>query len=194
LAEQRQHRIARLREMVDRLGEVGIALDAQAILRPALEDHSKAVGRPWIARALVARGYASTVSEAFDRWLGKDRPAFVPRVGAAVEDVIGRIHDAGGVASVAHPGLLDHDDWLPGLVDAGLDAIEAYHTDHPPPMTARYLALADALGVAVTGGSDYHGDDLHGGAVPGSVPLPRDAYDRLVRLSRLNRLKPHSTP
>jgi 3',5'-nucleoside bisphosphate phosphatase len=193
LAEQRRHRIARLREMVDRLGEVGIALDAQAILRPALEDQSKAVGRPWIARALVARGYASTVSEAFDRWLGKDRPAFVPRVGAAVEDVIGRIHDAGGVASVAHPGLLDHDDWLPGLVDAGLDAIEAYHTDHPPPMTARYLALADALGVAVTGGSDYHGDDLHGGAIPGSVPLPRDAYDRLVDLSRLNRLKPHST-
>ncbi len=193
LAEQRQHRTVRLRAMVDRLRQLGVALDANEILRPALEDHAKAVGRPWIARALVARGYASSVSEAFDRWLGKDRPAFVPRVGASIENVIGRIHDAGGVASVAHPGLLDHDEWLPGFVEAGLDAIEAYHTDHSPPLTARYLALADTLGVAVTGGSDYHGDDLHGGAIPGSVPLPREAYDRLVRLSRLHRSKPHTT-
>ena len=89
------------------------------------------------------------------------------------------MHDAGGIASIAHPGLLRHDQWLPALVEAGLDAIEAYHTDHDEPTTARYLAMAGTLGIAVSGGSDYHGDPRHGGRSIGDVSLPRDAYDRL---------------
>jgi 3',5'-nucleoside bisphosphate phosphatase len=189
LAEQRQHRIIRLREMVDRLGELGIVLDADVILQPAIDDPAKAVGRPWIARSLVTAGHVATVNEAFERWLATGRPAFIPRVGPSVDEVIARIHDAGGVASIAHPGLLKRDEWLPEFVESGLDAIEAYHTDHTADMTARYLDLADHLGVAVSGGSDYHADDVHGGSAPGSVSLPQDAFERLVEQAKW--LKPY---
>jgi predicted metal-dependent phosphoesterase TrpH len=180
LADQRRARIERVREMIDRLRTFGIALDADAILQPALDDRSRTAGRPWIARALVAAGHVGTTDAAFSLWLGRGRPAFVPRVGAAPEEVIDRIHAAHGVASIAHPGLLRHDEWLPRFAEAGLDAIEAYHTDHDEYTTARYVDLADRLLVAVSGGSDYHGDRAHGGRSIGSVSLPRKAYERLV--------------
>jgi 3',5'-nucleoside bisphosphate phosphatase len=181
LAEQRRRRVDRVREMIDRLAAFGIHLDADAILQPGLDDASKSVGRPWIARALVAGGHVASVGEAFDRWLSGGRAAFVPRIAARPEEVIARIHDAHGIASVAHPGPLGRDEWLPPLAGAGLDALEAYHTKHDAAATAHYLAMAARLDLAVTGGSDFHGDDSHGGD-PGSVSLPRDAYDRLVAL------------
>jgi predicted metal-dependent phosphoesterase TrpH len=180
LADQRRARIERVRQMIDRLGRLGIALDADAILQPALDDRSRTAGRPWIARALVAAGHVGTTDAAFSLWLGRGRPAFVPRVGAAPEEVIDRIHAAHGIASVAHPGLLQHDEWLPGFADAGLDAIEAYHPSHDQDTTARYVDLADRLRVAVSGGSDYHADQAHGGTSLGAVSLPRTAYERLV--------------
>jgi predicted metal-dependent phosphoesterase TrpH len=182
LADQRRTRIERVREMIDRLTAFGIVLDAAAILQPALDDQSRTAGRPWIARALVAAGHVATTQEAFGLWLGRGRPAFVPRIGVAPEQVIERIHEAHGIASIAHPGLLRRDEWLPRLAEAGLDAIEAYHTDHDAYTTARYVDLADRLAVAVSGGSDYHADRSHGGTSIGSVSLPREAYDRLVQL------------
>jgi predicted metal-dependent phosphoesterase TrpH len=153
-------------------------LDADGILEPAEKDASKAAGRPWIARALVAANHVASVSEAFDKWLSRGRPAFVPRPGVPPEDVIARIHDAGGIASLAHPLLLARDHWLPGFTEAGLDALEAYHSDHGPHATAHYLALAQELGLLVSGGSDYHADDSHAPS-PGSVSLPREAFDAL---------------
>jgi len=179
LADQRRQRIERLRQMVDRLAELGIALDGEAILQPALADSTKSAGRPWIARALVVAGYATNTDEAFARWLTSGKPAFVPRQGASPAEVITRIHAAGGVASLAHPGLVGHDDWIGGLVGEGLDAIEAYHSDHDAAATAHYLAMAAKLGIAVSGGSDYHGDPSHGPARPGAVSLPQAAFDAL---------------
>ena len=167
--------------MIDQLAAHGIALDADAIARPAIDDPRKSAGRPWIAKALVAGGHVTSVSEAFNRWLERSKPAFVPRLGASPEEVIGRIHDAGGVASLAHPVLVAQDEWITTLVPAGLDALEAYHSKHDGPTTARYLALAARLGLAVSGGSDYHGYDTHGPNRPGSVALPADAYERLRR-------------
>ena len=186
LNEQRGHRIDRLRLMIDRLSTFGIVLDAEAILQPARADSSKSAGRPWIARALVAGGHVASIAEAFDRWLAPARPAFVPRIGATPEQVVARVHEAGGIASIAHPGLLARDGWLPQLVEAGLDAIEAYHTDHDEATTARYVALADTLGVAVSGGSDYHGDASHRAKSIGAVSLPRDRYERLKKLKTEN--------
>jgi predicted metal-dependent phosphoesterase TrpH len=181
LAAQRQLRIDRVREMIARLARFGIELDADRILQPARDDASKSAGRPWIARALVAGGYVKNSNEAFAIWLGRGAPAFVPRAGASPADVIARVHEAGGLASIAHPGPLNHDEWLPAFVDAGLDAIEAYHTDHNAAATAKYLALADRLGIAVTGGSDFHDDPVHGAAL-GGVTLPREQYEKLKRL------------
>jgi predicted metal-dependent phosphoesterase TrpH len=183
LSEQRQRRIDRISRMIARLADLGMRLDADAILKPALDDPGKSVGRPWIARALIAAGYVKTTNEAFSSWLARGRPAFMAREAAAPDEVIARIHDAGGLASMAHPGLVGRDEWIPGFVSAGLDAIEAYHSNHDPAATARYRAMAERLGLAVSGGSDYHADESHGAPHPGSVSLPREAYDRLVRLT-----------
>lgn len=182
LAAQRQYRIERVREMIARLVPHGIALDAEAILRPGVTDTGKAAGRPWIARALVAGGHVPNIAEAFNRWLARGRPAFVPRTGASPEEVFARIHAAGGIASLAHPVLLEHDEWIPAYAEAGLDALEAYHSDHHETTTARYLQMARALNLGVSGGSDYHADDAHGGGGPGRVSLPRKYYEGLCRL------------
>jgi 3',5'-nucleoside bisphosphate phosphatase len=185
LAAQRRSRIDRVREMIHRLTAHGMPLDADSVLRPGLDDPARAAGRPWIARAMVAAGHVRDVNEAFDQWLSRGRPGFVPRTGPGVEAVIERVHDAGGVASLAHPVLMKHDDWIPAFARDGLDAIEAYHADHDQAATTRYLAFAADLNLLVTGGSDYHADDKHGGAGPGSVSLPREHYERLVaRASR----------
>jgi 3',5'-nucleoside bisphosphate phosphatase len=180
LAGQRRSRLERVREMITRLKTFNIHLDADAILRPGLEDVSISAGRPWIARALVEARYVASTTEAFERWLGRGRPAFIPRAGAAPAAVFDEIHAAGGVASLAHPGLYQHDEWIAGFVESGLDAIEAYHSRHDSGATAMYLQLADRLGLVVSGGSDYHGDPSHGPALPGSVSLPQPAFDRLA--------------
>ncbi len=185
LAEQRQTRIDRVRLMVDKLATLGVHVDVDAILAPALADPRKSAGRPWIARALVAAGVVASTDEAFERWLGRGRPAFVARDGAAPPEVIERIHDAGGIASLAHPGLLKRDEWIPGFAGAGLDALEAYHSRHDAAATAHYAALAAQLGVAVSGGSDFHADEAHGPAAPGAVSLPAAEYQRLTALNRI---------
>lgn len=180
LAEQRARRLTRVRAMIERLAALGMPLHADAILKPGIDDPARTVGRPAIARALIAAGYVADTNEAFERWLSHGRPAYVPREAATPEDVFARIHDAGGLASLAHPGLLRHDDWIPGFAAAGLDALEVYHTDHDESVTARYFDLARRHGLAISGGSDYHADEVHGGRGPGSVTLPRQHYDELL--------------
>lgn len=179
LAEQRRRRIDRVREILGRLAAHGIALDADAILAPGLADTGTAVGRPWVARALVEAGHVTSTDEAFERWLSRGRPAFVPRAGASPLDVIARLHEAGGLASLAHPGLTAVDEWIPEFVDAGLDAIEVYHSAHDAATTGRYLQMAARFNVLITGGSDFHGDPSHGPVSPGSVTLPPEAFARL---------------
>ena len=194
LAEQRLRRVDRVRRMIDRLASSGIRLDADVILAPGIEDSTRSVGRPWIARALVAAGHVRNTNEAFDRWLSKGRPAFVPRAAAAPAEVIARLHEAGGIASMAHPGLMGLDDRIPEFAAAGLDAIEVYHTKHDDKAVARYRALADRLDLAMSGGSDFHADDMHGGLGPGSVALPRQAFDGLQRRAVLRRSQLADSP
>jgi 3',5'-nucleoside bisphosphate phosphatase len=179
LAEQRQRRVDRVGRMIAKLAALGIPLDAGAILGPALAQPGSSIGRPAIARALVGAGYVADTNEAFSIWLSRGRPGFVARDGAAPEDVIAQIHAAGGIASLAHPGLLRRDEWIAGLAAAGLDALEAYHTQHDEVATGRYRAVAITHGLAVTGGSDYHGDESHGAPHPGSVSLPEREFQQL---------------
>ena len=179
LSEQRQRRLDRVRLIVERLAAHGIVLDADAIVAPAVANPSISAGRPWIARALVAGRHVADTAEAFEKWLASGRAAFVPRIAARPEEVFARIHEAGGIASLAHPVLVGRDEWIPAFAAAGLDAIEAYHPDHDTEATARYLATADRLGLAVSGGSDFHGDAAHGPGGPGGVALPRERFDQL---------------
>jgi predicted metal-dependent phosphoesterase TrpH len=141
-------------------------------------DSRRSIGRPLIARALVDAGYVADAREAFDRWLGSGCPAFVPRRGAPPEAVVDIIHEAGGIASLAHPGKLRLEPPIAALADAGLDAVEVFHPDHDAGLVDRYWYVARSLGLLVTGGSDFHGDPAHG-LEPGSVTLPAAEFDRL---------------
>jgi predicted metal-dependent phosphoesterase TrpH len=179
LAEQRQRRIDRVARMIARLDQLGLRLDSGAILRPAIDQPGTSIGRPAIARALVTAGYVSDTNEAFAQWLSRGRPGFVAREGAPIEQVISQIHGAGGVASLAHPGLLRRDPWIADLASCGLDAIEVYHTRHDETLTDHYRCMAQRLELGVSGGSDYHADESHGAVHPGSVSLPADAFDQL---------------
>ena len=181
LSEQRHRRIERVHEIVDRLAALGMPLDAETILQPAVDDPSRSAGRPWVARALVSAGHVKTSNMAFELWLSRGRPAFVPRLAASPAEVFERIHEAGGIASMAHPGLLRRDQWLAGFAEAGVDALEAYHIDHDLDTSARYCRMARDLNVSVSGGSDFHGDESHGATQPGRTSLPLADYDRLVR-------------
>src|SRR5260370_1148343 len=116
-------------------------------------------GRPHFARIMIEKGYVETVQQAFDDYLAESAPGYVDRHEPQFADAVERIRNAGGIASVAHPVRLKGDfaAMLPGLCDAGLNAIEAYHSDHKPENTEMYLGLAERYGLLVTGGSDFHG-------------------------------------
>ena len=179
LATQRKRRVDRVRQMIDRLAALGIALDADAVLLPSEGGSGKAAGRPWIARALVAGGHVTSTSEAFEKYLKTGAPAFVSRVGPAPAEVFDQIHAAGGVASLAHPGLLKRDHFIATFAVAGLDALEAHHSKHSAEDASRYLALARTHGLAVSGGSDYHGDPSHDAGGLGSTSLPPELFQNL---------------
>jgi predicted metal-dependent phosphoesterase TrpH len=179
LAEQRLRRVDRVRQMIARLADLGIQLDADAVLSPTTGDASKAAGRPWIARALVTMGVVANTREAFDRYLKRGQPAFVSRVGPSPAEVFAQIHAAQGIASLAHPGLVGCDDLIPSFVAAGLDAIEAHHSKHTANDTERYLAIARRHGLAISGGSDYHGDPSHDVVGIGGVSLPAELLQPL---------------
>jgi predicted metal-dependent phosphoesterase TrpH len=179
LAEQRQRRFDRVGRIIARLAQLGMPIDADAILRAAHAQPGTSIGRPAIARALVAAGYVKTTNEAFAMWLSRGRPGFIAREGATPERVIEQIHGAGGLASLAHPGLLRHDEWIGALAASGLDALEAYHTNHDGESIARYRGIAERLRLGVSGGSDFHADESHGAPHPGSVSLPQEAFDQL---------------
>lgn len=183
LDAQRADRRRRVREMTDRLAALGMPIDLGDVVA---RQGGHAIGRPVIAAALVRAGYVASVAEAFDKYLDSSGAAFVPRQGAPVRDVVQVIHEAGGLASMAHPGL--HRD--PGLLarvtdaDGGPDAIEVFHTDHDAAVTARLEAFARDRGLLVTGGSDFHGDGAGRVVGLGRIHLPAADFDRLARKAR----------
>jgi 3',5'-nucleoside bisphosphate phosphatase len=180
LKTQRDARITRAREIGAALARLGAPIDVDALLKS--EDADSALGRPAIAAALVNAGHVRSTREAFDRFLGTGGAAFVPRTGPTVVQAIAHIHDASGIASLAHPLQNRADQRIDEWAAASLDAIEVYHSDHDPEAVERYRSIAARLGLAVTGGSDYHGDDRADRARLGRVNLPSDEFERLCRL------------
>ena len=180
LERQRAVRVARVRDMGDRLAELGLPIDVESVLLAAAARPGSAVGRPQVARELMRAGYVSSVQQAFDLWLATGRPAFIDRTGPSPAAVVDAIHDAGGVASLAHPGVTRRDELITALVDHGMDAIEVFHTDHSPEDVDAYQALARRHDVVVTGGSDFHGDASRRNTL-GAVTLPPADFDQLRR-------------
>jgi predicted metal-dependent phosphoesterase TrpH len=181
---QRADRVRRAREMGRRLGDLGVPVDLTQVLERARHHGARSVGRPALADALVRAGHASSRQHAFDRFLGRDRPAYVPRIGATPREVVQLIVEAGGLPSIAHPGLLPRRRFIRELPAAGLAALEVYHSDHPPAVRQRLAAVATRLGLARTGGSDFHGDEASRPRPLGGIGLPRTHYERLLAEGR----------
>lgn len=183
LVSQREDRVRRVREMAERLAELGVPIDPVPVMTGEF-GRGRSVGRPHVAAALLAAGHVQTRDEAFERFLEHGRPAFIPRRGAAPEEVVKVLTEARGVASLAHPGLTGVDDLIPRLARAGLQAIEVRHTNHDHATEARYRDLAAALGLAASGGSDFHDDTGRRACGLGSVTLSAEDFAALEKRRR----------
>lgn len=170
--EVRQNRI---REMVDSLNKMSVRITSDEVLELA-NCHSP--GRPHIARVLVKNGVCASVDDAFERFLKRGRPAWVPKFKISAADAIQLIHDVGGLAVLAHPGLYRADEVIPQLVDAGMDGIECFHSRHGNAAIEHYLRVAGRFRLLPTGGSDCHGMNK-GEPLIGSVRLAIDFVERL---------------
>ena len=156
LARQRDQRILRREAILDKLAGMGRDVRTQMPSGAAIDS----AGRPHIARALVDAGYASSVQDAFDRYLTVDGPGYVPRQGMGPREAIGTIHAAGGIAVLAHRSdAPDHPELMGALIEVGLDGVEAYHQSFGEDEVDRMTRYADAHELLPSGGSDYHGDD-----------------------------------
>jgi predicted metal-dependent phosphoesterase TrpH len=178
LARCRADRVRRGRDMVSRLQALGIDLSFDDILEEA---RGGAVGRPHVARALARRGHVRDAGEAFDRWLGRGKAAFVDKNLPEFREVAALVHASRGVVSVAHVKERGTRSFLERLKGEGLDAVETRHPSHDPDLRARLTDIALRLGLLRTGGSDWHGDpepgESHGSI--GSQAVPIEWLDRL---------------
>jgi 3',5'-nucleoside bisphosphate phosphatase len=163
-----QARLARLRSVreerngliIAKLQELGVSITLEEVKaglsRPLRPDES--LGRPHIADALVRKGYAADMRDAFDRYLAEGKPGYASLPRIAPEEAIAWIREAGGAPVLAHPGLYGDDELVRSILERGKpDGIEVYHSDHGPEEELRYAAMAEQYGLIVTGGSDYHG-------------------------------------
>lgn len=172
----RDQRRARAETIVAKLAALGVPVTMTQVLEAA---GGGAIGRPHVARALIAGGHVADVREAFDRYLGAGRPAYVEKERLGVAEGIAMLHRAGGLAVLAHPGGDGRREWIEPFVAAGLDGIEVRHPSHSAEDVARLAALTEFFGLVPSGGSDWHGA-TKGARVLGAMRVPQawlDAQD-----------------
>jgi hypothetical protein len=174
LRVEREQRMVR---MVERLRSLGFPVTMQQVREVAGDAQ---LGRPHLARVLVDRGWCRDMKDAFDRFLGSGQAAWVDRYKLDGGEAIRLIHRAGGTATLAHPSsskLERYDIKL--LAEAGLDGLEALHSDHNPSVREKYLSLAREFGLVPTGGSDFHGEQVTPGKKPGDATTPPENFAKL---------------
>lgn len=154
LGELRDMRARRGRRIVELLNALGVHITYEDVLEQA--GHG-VVGRPHVARAMVADGWAVDTRDAFDRYLGAGRPAFVGKDQLSVRDAVGLVHNAAGLAVLAHPAAGGTRERLDALKALGLDGVEVKHPSHTPADVSRLKTLCDELDLVPSGGSDWHG-------------------------------------
>jgi predicted metal-dependent phosphoesterase TrpH len=150
----RQHRSDRGRHMVDKLNSLGVDITFQDVVRQA---DGAVIGRPHVARAMFEKKAVARYEEAFEKYIRTNGPAYVPKANFSPEEAIDLIHNAGGLAVLAHPGIEGKEQYLEMLLDLGLDGLEVYHPAHSARDIDRFKHLAEKYHLAPTGGSDFHG-------------------------------------
>ena len=170
----RTARRERALEIVERLNALGVPVTREAVLAEAGD---AAIGRPHVARALMAGGWVKDFREAFDRWLGAGRPAFVEKRRLSMPEAFALIHDAGGLAVYAHPGYDGTRERVAAFAAEGMDGLEVRHPGHSASETSRLAALAEQLGLLPSGGSDWHGA-AEGSRVVGCMNVPAAWLER----------------
>ena len=183
LARQRAYRRERIAATVERLRTLGLAVDEQ--LHETLGPDVSSAGRPHVARALVAAGHATSVEDAFARYLSRGRPAYVARHGLGNREAIETITSAGGLAVLAHSAdAVDAPRMLDRLQQWGLGGLEVYYGGYNRVFTPRRIGelarLAAERGLVATGGSDYHGDTMTLQEAEARTWVPRVAAERLL--------------
>lgn len=174
LRDLKSMRLTRAQRIVTRLNELGVHVTIDDVLA---QSGGGAVGRPHIARALVNDGWATDIRDAFDRYLGNGRAAFVPKDRLSMADAIAMIHDARGLAILAHPGASGTRARIEALVAEGLDGVEVRHPSHSAEDCARLLALVEHFRLVPSGGSDWHGHS-DGGRTLGGMRVPMEWLER----------------
>lgn len=169
----RDGRRARARTMVERLVAVGAPIDFDAVLAAA----GGAIGRPHVAKALVAAGHVRDHREAFDKYLAAGRPAYVDKARLEIAEGIALIHRYGGLAIIAHPGPDGRRERVEPLVGLGLDGLEVRHPSHSSEDVKRILALVEHFGLVPSGGSDWHGA-MMGPRTLGAMQVPMAWLER----------------
>ena len=174
-------------EIVKRLNNMGINFS----LKDVEDEFSDGqLGRPHIAQLMVKRGFVKSTNEAFDKYLGTGRPAYVDKYRLDCARAIEIILAAGGIPVLAHPVLLHIKDknrfehLIANLKEIGLKGIETYYPEHPPDLTAYYAKVANRYGLLMTGGSDFHGSikpDIKMGSGRGNLFVPYSLYEKLIK-------------
>jgi len=186
LEELQQARKNRNPRILQTLNELGFPMTMDEV---ESEMGDGQMGRPHIAKVMIKKGYAKSINEVFDKYLGKDKPAYVDKYRMESDQAIELISNAGGIPVLAHPGLIEPTTDLPfenlikTLTSTGLKGIEVYYPEHSPESVAEYSALADRHGLLMTGGTDFHGalkPDLKMGFGKGDFFVPYELYEKLM--------------
>jgi 3',5'-nucleoside bisphosphate phosphatase len=178
LEAQRSARKTRLLLIIEALRNLGKPIDDQ--IAPLL-DSPEALGRPHIARAMVEAGHVASVQEAFDLWIDRNGPAYVPRQGLATREAIAAIRACGGLPVLAHyPAAPEQPELIRLLLDWGLGGLEVYYRRFLPENVERMARFAEELGVVATGGSDYHGDGMSYADAQTTTYVPDAVGERLL--------------
>lgn len=150
----RDARRDRAEHMVKKLNDAGVRITFDDVLAEAGD---AAIGRPHVARAMVQNGWAMDLRDAFERYLGAGKPAYLDKRRLGVREAVELVHRSGGIAVLAHPGPWGSVDRVTALAAMGLDGLEVLHPSHSGEERTRLAALADHLGLVPSGGSDSHG-------------------------------------
>ena len=180
LAGTRAARRRRAEQMVGRLQQLGLKIEIADVVSAA---DGGALGRPHVARVLVERGASADINDAFARYLGRGRPGYVEKPLPSLRQVTDLVHAVGGIAVAAHLGDHGSEGQIRQFQEQGLDGLEVRHPSHSPATERRLTQLAERLGLAVSGGSDWHGDtelgDAH--ASLGGLEIPMEWLEQLER-------------